>query len=66
MSLIVPFVKNVLGELGMGDARADEEEAGGCSGGGSSGHFVLFLFLFSGKWNQETKKKEELSTFLFW
>lgn len=41
MSLIVPFVKDVLGELGMGDAGADEEEARG----GSGGHF-FFLFLF--------------------
>lgn len=45
MSLIVPFVKNVLGELGMGDAGADEEEAGGGSGGGgSSRHFFFFSF----------------------
>lgn len=44
MSLIVPFVKDFLGELGMGDAGADEEEAGGCSGGGSR-HFFFFFFL---------------------
>lgn len=46
MSLIVPFVENVLGELGMGDAGADEEEAGGCSSSGGSRHFVLFFFFF--------------------
>lgn len=44
MSLIVPFVKNVLGELGMGDAGADEEEAGGCS----SRHFFFLFFSGSG------------------
>lgn len=44
MSLIVPFVKNVFGELGMGDAGADEEEARGCSGGSSGGHFFFFFF----------------------
>lgn len=45
MSLIVPFVKNVLGELGMGDAGADEEEARGCSSGGG-GHSFFFSFAF--------------------
>lgn len=43
MSLIIPFVKNVFGELGMGDAGADEEEAGGCSSSGHSFFFVFFL-----------------------
>lgn len=46
MSLIVPFVKNVLGELGMGDAGADEEEARGCSGSGSRHFFFSFSFFW--------------------
>lgn len=58
MSLIVPFVKNVLGELGMGDAGADEEEARDGSGGSSGGHFVLFIFLFfSGSRIRRSRRK---------
>lgn len=64
MSLIVPFVKGVLGELGMGDAGADEEEARGGSGG-SGGHFVLFIFLFSGS-RIGDKEGGGVEYFLFW
>lgn len=65
MSLIVPFVEDVFGELGMGDAGADEEEAGGCSGG-SGGHSFVFLFSGSRIGDKEEEEEEGVEYFLFW
>lgn len=65
MSLIVPFVKNVLGELGMGDAGADEEEAGGCSGSGGRHSFFFLLLFFVGRIGDK-EEGGRVEYFLFW